>query len=105
MIYKLTHPIHFSKMQTDETSAEGKKEEKKEEKEGEKEGDKKEEKKDSPKKPKNKVKTIDLPITAFVASLNKENMNLFVEKEVREEQLTFSNPSFKLVRDKKYKVY
>ena len=67
--------IFILQMQTDQSSegnssGDGKKEEKKEDK------------KENAKSPKNKVKTIDLPITSKVPQLSKEELNLLVEKEV-----------------------
>lgn len=53
---------------------------------GDKKEEKPEEKKDTPKK-KNKVKSIDLAITANVPSMSKEDLNSFMEKEVNLKQL------------------
>lgn len=44
-------------------------------------GEKGEEKKGGAKK-KNKVKTVDLPIDSMVPELNKDKLNLLIEKEV-----------------------
>ena len=44
-------------------------------------GEKGEEKKGGAKK-KNKVKTVDLPIDSMVPQLNKDKLNLLIEKEV-----------------------